>query len=199
MIDDVEQILAENDYKIEEIKPADLVPVPPPPKPVILPKTPKIKVVPEIIHVDYKSKFLEAKKEYLSDRDIKAVYLARKYKIDPIKLQETIKEENWDKQRLEVYVKADEKARQILATTLAEVKGRHILMSRMLQRLGKQSLKKIQPGELSAKEALSYVTEGVRMEREAHGMDKQSPKIVNIIAMQQKILEKYKTRHGKEE
>jgi len=189
MTDDITKILKENETRIQEIQPAQKLKVrPPPPKPV----KPEPILEPEIIHVEYKSKLLEAKKEYLTDRDIGPVVLAKKHGIDPLKLQEIIKDENWDKQRLQLYVRADEKAREIMTSTLAEVKGRHILISRMLQRVGKQSMRQIKPGQLSPKEALTYLTEGVRIERETHGMDKQSPKIVTIIAAQQKIINKYK-------
>ena len=149
-----------------------------------------------ITPVPYKNKFLEAKKEYLTDVDAKPVELAKKYRINPIELQKMMREENWDKQRLNLYVRADEKARELMESTLSEVKSRHILIGKMLQKLGQTSIRKVKP-ILAPKEALSYITEGVRMEREAYGMDKQSPKIVNIIAQQQKIIQKYK--HGPKE
>jgi hypothetical protein len=61
----------------------------------------------------------------------------------------------------------------------------------MLQKLGQKSIRKAKP-ILNPRDSLEYITEGVRIEREAYGMDRQSPKIVNIIAQQQKVIQKYK-------
>jgi len=190
MTDTLDQILDQNAKKIEEIGI---------PKPIVHPDS---KILPEvktyiqrtvavINPIPYKSKLLEAKKEYLTDMDSKPVSLAKKYGIDPLKLQQIMKEENWDKQRLSLYIRADEKARQIMESTLAEVKSRHILIGNMLQKLGQKSIRKAKP-ILNPRDSLEYITEGVRIEREAYGMDRQSPKIVNIIAQQQKVIQKYK-------
>ena len=141
---------------------------------------------------DYRGKYLQVvKKEYLTDVDTKPLELSKKYGINPIELQKLMKDENWDKQRLTLYVRADEKAREIMESTLAEVKSRHILIGKTLQRLGQSSLRKAKP-ILNPRDSLNYMAEGVRIEREAYGMDKQSPRIVTIIAQQQKIIQKYK-------
>jgi len=190
MTDKLDQILDQNAKKIEEIGA---------PKPLVHPdskyptevKKYVEKTVAVITAVPYKSKVLEAKKEYLTDTDARPVALAKKYGINPIKLQQIMKDENWDKQRLTIYVRADEKAREIMESTLAEVKSRHILIGNMLQKFGQRSIKKAKP-ILNPRDSLEYITEGVRIEREAYGMDRQSPKIVNIIAQQQKVIQKYK-------
>ena len=184
-IEDAQQIVKENENKIEEIKPLEKLPAPKYENEVVT------KTIVVLSPVQYKSKLLEAKKEYLTNTDIKPHELARKHGIKPIELQQIIQKENWDRQRLQVYTRADERVKQLLEVTLAEVKSRHILIAKMVQKLGQKSLRKAKP-ILGPRDSLAYITEGVRMEREAYGMDKQSPKVINIIAQQNKIIEKYK-------
>jgi hypothetical protein len=83
----------------------------------------------------------------------------------------------------------------LVENSLAEVKSRHALIGKMLQRVGVKTIKSFKKS-LEAKEALSYLVEGVRIEREAHGIGKEQPKIVNIITQQQAIIDKYKVKEN---
>jgi hypothetical protein len=190
---DVNAILAENDSKIKEV--TEIKPLT---EEDVLPQVEEdeeeegeVQYEPIVQSIEVKNRWLEAKKEYLSNQDAKVVELSRKYKIDPIKLQQRIKEEKWESQRMQLFARADEKARSLMESSMAEVKSRHILIGQMLQKLGQKSIRRVKP-LLDTKQSLNYIVEGVRIEREAFGLDKQSPKIVNIIAQQQQVLTKYR-------
>ena len=107
------------------------------------------------------------------------------------------KEEDWEGQRLNILDKADFTLRQELEKEYVNTKKRHIVEARVMQKLGLTSMKRYP--KLRPFEALKYVTEGVRIEREAYGLHKEQPKIVNIITQQQAIIDRYKIKNKKEE
>ena len=100
--------------------------------------------------------------------------------------------EGWAKQRQVLYMKVDQRAQDIQVEKLAELRSRHALIGKFLQTEGIRAIKKGKVHVKTAKDALEYAVEGVRMEREAAGLDKQAPQIVNIVAQQQGVIDKYK-------
>lgn len=146
-----------------------------------------------VVKVEVKDPWFEAKKEYLSDPEAKILRIARKYGIANRELANRIKIEDWEAQRKNLYARADAKMQDMVESSLVEVKSRHALIGKMLQRVGVKTIKTLKKS-LEPREALNYLVEGVRIEREAHGMGKEQPKIVNIITQQQAIIEKYKAK-----
>lgn len=100
--------------------------------------------------------------------------------------------EGWAKERQVLYMKVDKRAQDIQVEKLAELRSRHALIGKFLQTEGIRAIKKGKVHVKTAKDALEYAVEGVRMEREAAGLDKQAPQIVNIVAQQQGVIDKYK-------
>jgi hypothetical protein len=180
---ELSDILDQNSQKLIELSEKPLVPRKKPIPPKFEP----------VIKVDVKDPWFEAKKEYLSDPEAKILRIARKYGIANRELANTIKSEGWEAQRKNLYARADAKMQNLVENSLAEVKSRHALIGKMLQKVGVKTIKQFKKS-LEAKEALSYLVEGVRIEREAHGIGKEQPKIVNIITQQQAIIDKYKVK-----
>ncbi len=181
---DLSDILKENSQEL--VKLAD--------KPAELPK--KLKPLPKmeaVVAIEVKDPWLEAKKEYLADPEAKVLTIARKNKISVRTLSHRIKEEGWEAQRKNLYARADAKMQNMMENSMAEIKGRHALIGKMLQKVGVKTIKSMKVN-LQAKDALNYLVEGVRIEREAHGLGKEQPKIVNIINQQQAIIDKYKVK-----
>lgn len=131
--------------------------------------------------------------EYLSDEEVDVKALAKKYMVEPKLLYDRVKQENWEAKRKNVFARVDAKMLMKVEETASDVKVSHIKQARILQKIGLKSIKKLKV-TLEPKEALMYVVEGVKMEREAYGMGKDQPKIVNIITQQQAIIDKYKKR-----
>jgi len=176
-------ILDQNSQKLIELSEKPLVPKKKPIPPKFEP----------VVKVDVKDPWLEAKKEYLSDPEAKILRIARRYGLPNRELANKIKDEGWEAQRKNLYARADAKMQNLVENSLAEVKSRHALIGKMLQKVGVKTIKQFKKS-LEAKEALSYLVEGVRIEREAHGIGKEQPKIVNIITQQQAIIDKYKVK-----
>jgi len=176
-------ILDQNSQKLIELSEKPLVPKKKPIPPKFEP----------VVKVDVKDPWLEAKKEYLSDPEAKILRIARRYGLPNRELTYKIKDEGWEAQRKNLYARADAKMQNLVENSLAEVKSRHALIGKMLQKVGVKTIKQFKKS-LEAKEALSYLVEGVRIEREAHGIGKEQPKIVNIITQQQAIIDKYKVK-----
>jgi len=137
--------------------------------------------------------WLELKKEYFLTDKPNLSALSRKYWVDFATLIRKVKEEQWENQRKAIMARADAKLKEYVSDSLGEIKGRHIIIGKALQKIGMRSMKKYK-ATLNPKDSVHYIAEGIRIEREAHGMDKQSPKIVNIITQQQGVIEKYKAK-----
>lgn len=139
--------------------------------------------------------WFEMKKEYLADPTLTLMDVARKHQVSGSAISVVAKREGWLLLRGEIYKRAEEKAIQKTEKDLAEVKVRHAGIGRILQAKGITAMK-TKPVR-SAKEALAYTTEGVRVEREAAGLDRgQSPQVVNIISQQREVIDRYKVEEG---
>ena len=157
-----------------------------------------VPVIPEVKVYYNQNKWFNIKKEYLENPDINFETLALNHGIGHAKIiAAKAKEEDWEGQRLNILDKADFTLRQELEKEYVNTKKRHIVEARVMQKLGLTSMKRYP--KLRPFEALKYVTEGVRIEREAYGLHKEQPKIVNIITQQQAIIDRYKIKNKKEE
>ena len=180
MKNDITKILEEN---------AKALLAPPEVKPP--PKKMEPKIVPDVV-INYSSDpWFEAKKEFLANTEVKVTELAKKFNLPlPILIQK-IKQEGWEKQRQNIFARADAKAQNLLENNAADIKARHALVGKMLQKVGLKSIKSWKV-TLGPKDALQYLVEGVKLERDAHGLGQNQPKIVNIITQQQAIIDKYR-------
>lgn len=157
-----------------------------------------VPVIPEVKIYYNQNKWFNIKKEYLENPDINFETLALNHGIGHAKIiARRAREEDWEGQRANILDKADFRLRQELEKEYVNAKKRHIVEARVMQKLGLTSMKRYP--KLRPFEALKYVTEGVRIEREAYGLHKEQPKIVNIITQQQAIIDRYKIKkQGKE-
>lgn len=181
--DDVINIIEQNEQDLK---------LPPKPAPLVEEvyfRQPPVKVME--INPTAADRWTKIKKEFLEDREVDVIELAKKYDVEPRMLYKRIGEERWESERKNIFARADAIYQNSLTGNLAEVKARHAKYARALQQMALKSLRK-QKQFLSPKEALAYMDIGVKMEREAHGLGKDQPKIVNIITQQQAIVDKYK-------
>jgi hypothetical protein len=135
--------------------------------------------------------WLAIKEDYLLNPSTTLVTIAQKYGIAESTINQKSKRDGWAKERQIVYKRADEKALVKIEDRLAELKVRHALIGKFLQKAGIEAIKKKKVTIRSAKTALEYAVAGVSIERQAEGLDRQAPQIVNILAQQQGVIDKY--------
>lgn len=188
----LEAILEENDKKLEKI--------PKEPKPLtagleqdehVAYETVEIVPVPQNIQTNVP--WFQLKTEYLADATTTLANLAKKYHLRTDLVEKKAREERWDEQRKELYQRADAAARKVIEEDLVQVKSRHLNSAKLLQRTARSLIKKI-TDQMTPKDALQFMVEGIKIEREALGMNKKEPKIVNIITQQQQIIQKYRRK-----
>lgn len=141
---------------------------------------------------DKKNDWIAVKQDYLMNPTKTLEEIGAAYGIPKTTIQNRSFEDGWAKQRQVLYMKVDKRAQDIQVEKLAELRSRHALIGKFLQTEGIRAIKKGKVHVKTAKDALEYAVEGVRMEREAAGLDKQAPQIVNIVAQQQGVIDKYK-------
>ena len=132
------------------------------------------------------------KKEYLDNKEISLKELAHKHGVSPLTVFTKSQEDGWAKLRRAVNIKLDTMAQELHLEAQQKANARHILIAKMLQKEAVEAIKKKKVTLRSAKTALEFITESVRIERDALGMAEQKPQIVNILAQQQGIIDKYK-------
>ena len=141
---------------------------------------------------DKKNDWVAVKQEYLINPTKTLEEVGAQFGIPKTTINNKSFMEGWAKQRQVLYMKVDQRAQDIQVEKLAELRSRHALIGKFLQTEGIRAIKKGKVHVKTAKDALEYAVEGVRMEREAAGLDKQAPQIVNIVAQQQGVIDKYK-------
>lgn len=139
--------------------------------------------------------WFEIKKDFLANPTVTYQELAKTYKVSPKTIIQKARTENWLMLRNEIMKRAEERVVKETEKKLSEIKLRHSTMGKMLQSEG---IKAIKSGKRprTAKEALQFTVEGVRIEREAEGVEQKQPNIVNIIQQQRSIIDHYKTEEG---
>ena len=135
--------------------------------------------------------WLAIKEDYLLNPSTTLVTIAQKYGIAESTINQKSKRDGWAKERQIVYQKSDRKASLMIEDRIAELKTRQALIGKFLQKTGIEAIKKKKVTIRSAKMALEYVMAGVSTERQAEGLDRQAPQIVNILAQQQGVIDKY--------
>lgn len=135
--------------------------------------------------------WLAIKEDYLLNPTARLTDIAQKHGIAESTINRKSQLEGWAKERQIVYKRADEKAMVKIEDRIAELKTRHALIGKFLQKSGIEAIKKKKVNIRSAKTALEYTVAGVNIEREAEGLNRQGPQIVNILAQQQGVIDKY--------
>src|SRR3990167_9238324 len=141
---------------------------------------------------DKKNDWVAVKQEYLMNPTKTLEEVGAQFGIPKTTINNKSFMEGWAKQKDILYVKVDQRAKDMQVERLAALATRQALMGRFLQKAGIEAIKSKKVRIKSAKDALEYTVAGVRMEREAEGLDKQTPQIVNIVAQQQGVIDKYK-------
>ena len=141
---------------------------------------------------DKKNDWESVKRDYLMNPTKTLEQVGAAYGIPKTTIYNRSFQEGWAKQKDILYVKVDQRAKDMQVERLAALATRQALMGRFLQKTGIEAIKNKKVHIKSAKDALEFTVAGVRMEREAEGLDKQTPQIVNIVAHQQGVIDKYK-------
>lgn len=146
-----------------------------------------------------KYNWLKAKKDFLTDSQMSLRALAKKHKIPLPSVEVKSRREGWLQLREEIMFAAEQRMLQEAEKEVAEVKQRHVKIGRLLQKRGVEAIEAGKKPK-SAREALQFTAEGVKIEREAMGIDRKQPQIVNIIGQQQAVIDQYrKNEQGTEQ
>ena len=135
--------------------------------------------------------WIMAKQEYLSNPDMSLKDLAKRLGVSSTAVGNRSRKEQWAKDRSIVYAEVGQRATDIQVEKMALIAARHALIGKLAQKKGIEAIKSGKAPIKSAKVALEYMVEGVRIEREAEGLDRRQPQVVNIITQQQGIIGKY--------
>ena len=138
--------------------------------------------------------WLEIKREYITNPQLTQIALSKKYKVPEGTLNKRATREKWGAWRVEITKAAEQKMIKEAEYSIKEMKSRHLKLSKLLQKLGIEAIEKGKYIPKSAKEARQFISEGVRMEREATGVNRKDfdkPAIVNIISQERDIIGKY--------
>jgi len=132
------------------------------------------------------------KQEYLTKPDLPFTRLAKKHNVSTTALRARVKKGNWKQEQMVFQANVDLKTKTLLEDKLAEVNARQAIIGKFLQKEGIDVIKTKKVTIRSAKTALEFILGGLQTERVAEGLDKQTPQVVNIIAQQQSVIDKYK-------
>src|SRR5258708_1302651 len=140
-----------------------------------------------------KHNWLVIKREYISDPTVSVRDLAKKHIVPLPSLQKRVGEEKWTLLREEVHTRAELALTKEAESDVLEVKKRHVRIARLMQKIGIEALEKHKYLPKSSKEAREFVVEGVKMEKQAMGMDdkKPMPALIGIVQAQKEIIGQY--------
>lgn len=135
------------------------------------------------------------KREYITDTTASFKGLATKYKLSEETVSEKSRKEKWPLLRQEVQRKAEIALVNDAENEILEVKKRHVRIAKILQKVGLEALEKLKYTPKTAKDALEFLIEGIKIEKQTMGLDqnKPVPAIVNIIGKEKEIIGKYET------
>ena len=140
----------------------------------------------------------DVKKAYFEDETLNLSNVAQKFNLPVKKVTEKANNENWSDTRQLIHKKAEQQLEAQLVEKLALVKLRHSKIGKLLQKHGIEAIEKGAKPK-SAKDAVKFAIEGIRIEREAEGIENQQRGgVVNIITQQQAIQDQYKVKDGTE-
>lgn len=185
----IEKTLAENEKKLQEL-PEVL-----PPLAEVEEEKPKANLPPDPSIVTALSNkydpYMEAKREFLVTPDMTTWDLARKHRLNFDHLNEMAKVENWESQRTRYL---ERKLEEVIEEKKKHTNEEDEKIGTFMIQMAVRSLKKRRTVPLSFRESKDFLVEGVKIRRQALGLEKGGPKIVNIINQQQAIIEKYKQK-----
>ncbi len=134
----------------------------------------------------------DIKKAYYEDDTLSYLDLATKFGIPRKRISRKAKYEKWNQTRQLIHQRAEEKMIVKLEDKLSAVKMRHSKIGKLLQKHGVEAIGKKTAQPKTAKDAVKFTIEGIRIEREAEGLgSKQKGGVVNIITQQQAIKDQY--------
>ena len=136
--------------------------------------------------------FALAKREYIVTPEIDMKELAKKHDLPYEILKEVAQRENWESQKTRFF---DRELEKVMLDKRKKVDEEHEKIGMLMIQSAIRSLKKNRRLVMDFKEAKDYLVEGVKLRRQALGMEKGSPKVINIINQQQAIIEKYKVKN----
>ena len=134
-----------------------------------------IKRVPPKISRSYKRLMPEKVKEamdlYLKGHSVNSI--AKQLKINRGSVTRYKNKENWDAKKMEIARRVEKK----VENTIVADQARFINLGRLLQSRGMQRVRMIPDDEIKASDALDYIREGIKIEKEATG---QGERVFNI-------------------
>jgi len=139
--------------------------------------------------------WLAIKRDYISDITASYKSLAKKYDVRPTTVISKGGKEKWPLLRDEIQRKAELALVDEAQSEILEVKKRHIRIAKIMQKLGLEALEKVEYKPKNSKQALEFLVEGIKIEKQTMGIDqnKSVPAIVNIIGREKEIIGKYET------
>ncbi len=132
------------------------------------------------------------KQEYLENGDMTIQQLADKHDVSSATVYTKSQDEGWVTLRRSANTMIDTMAQELHMQEQQKANAKHILIAKLLQKTAVDAIKNKKVTLRSAKTALEFIVESTRIERDALGMTEQKPQIVNILAQQQGIIDKYK-------
>lgn len=138
-----------------------------------------------------KHNWLKIKRDYISDPTATSETLSKKHGVYKPTLVARMGKEKWSLLREEVQTKAEMSLAKEAENDILEVKKRHVRIAKLMQGIGLKALDTYKPK--SSKEAREFLIEGIKIEKQALGLDqnKPVPAIVGIITQERSILGKY--------
>lgn len=108
--------------------------------------------------------------DYIKDDTSTLADIAAKYGIDYGHLRNVAGQEKWSELREEIKLKSDKRLTEIVTETIADIKIRHANIGKAMQAQGLNAIKAgVRP--MTANDVRLYVLTGIRIEREALGLD----------------------------
>lgn len=138
-----------------------------------------------------KFNWLKIKRDYISDPTATSASISEKYKVYRPSLVKKMTEEKWSLLREEVQHKAELSLAGEAEADVLEVKKRHVRIARLMQKVGLEALENYKPKD--SKEAREFLIEGIKIEKQAMGIDqnKNAPAIFGIMTQEKAIIGKY--------
>ncbi len=146
-----------------------------------------------------KYNWIKVKMDYISDPTVGLQSLVKKYGMTIATIRKKAKEEAWAILREEIMTKAEKSLAREAGYALIKMKKRHIKIGKILQKVGLEAITKKKYVPSKPKEALGFIAEGLKIERQATGMDEKkhgSPSVINIVSQEKEIIDQYKYIEG---
>jgi LysM repeat protein len=127
-----------------------------------------------------KIKWIKAKTDYIKDETQSFESISKKYGVSVTAVKVRASKDGWVKLRKQTLQKVNQKLPEKLGNELAEIKARHARLGRILQGKGYQKISKQKAVPQDFDDARRAIETGVKIEREALDLNKNTPPMVNI-------------------